>query len=445
MSINTINTKSSNKLENILIIGNGGRENALAWAIQKNDLIKKIYLLPGNAGSKKINKSERINLDLNNTKVLTSKLKFLNIDLVVIGPETPLAEGLGEVLRRNNFDVFGPGPDGAKLESSKSWAKEFMKDANIPTANFWKVKSLKEAKKIIFTSPNPLVVKADGLASGKGVFIPESKEASINATEEIFKGKFGNAGEIIVLEEKIEGPEVSVFALCDGKKYVLLPTAQDHKRLNENDKGPNTGGMGAYSPTPMMTKSLLETITKEIIEPTIDSLLRKNIDYKGVLYFGLMITKSGPKVIEYNCRFGDPECQTIMPLMDKDFVILLQKCAKGNLLGNEKIKMSNKFSGCVIATSKGYPHNYEKGLPITYGNIDFEHCQIFDSGTSLNSKGEFITDGGRVLSIVCQGEDFNKVFEKAYKNLKEINFEGIYYRKDIGHQVRIKKIVERTK
>ena len=292
MSINTINSKSSNKLENILIIGNGGRENALAWAIQKNDLIKKIYLLPGNAGSKKINKSERINLDLNNTKVLTSKLKFLNIDLVVIGPETPLAEGLGEVLRRNNFDVFGPGPDGAKLESSKSWAKEFMKDANIPTANFWKVKSLEEAKKIIFTSPNPLVVKADGLASGKGVFIPESKEASINATEEIFKGKFGNAGEIIVLEEKIDGPEVSVFALCDGKKYVLLPTAQDHKRLNENDKGPNTGGMGAYSPTPMMTKSLLKTITKEIIEPTIDSLLRKNIDYKGVLYFGLMITKS---------------------------------------------------------------------------------------------------------------------------------------------------------
>ena len=267
MSINTINTKSSNKLENILIIGNGGRENALAWAIQKNDLIKKIYLLPGNAGSKKINKSERINLDLNNIKELTSKLKYLNIDLVVIGPETPLAEGLGEILRKNNFDVFGPGSDGAKLESSKSWAKEFMKDANIPTANFWKVKSLKEAKEIIFTSPNPLVVKVDGLASGKGVFIPESKEASINATEEIFKGKFGDAGEIIVLEEKIEGPEVSIFALCDGKKYVLLPTAQDHKRLNENDKGPNTGGMGAYSPTPMMTKSLLESITKEIIEP----------------------------------------------------------------------------------------------------------------------------------------------------------------------------------
>ncbi len=443
MSINSNDSKSSNKLENIVIIGNGGRENALAWAIQKNVLVKRIYLLPGNAGSKKINKSERISIDLSNIQGLIRKLKFLNINLVIIGPETPLAEGLGEILRKNNFDVFGPGPDGAKLESSKSWAKEFMKGAKIPTADFWKVNSLEEAKEIIFSSPNPLVVKADGLASGKGVFIPESKEAALNATKEIFKGKFGNAGEIVVLEEKIEGPEVSIFALCDGKKYVLLPTAQDHKRLNENDKGPNTGGMGAYSPTPLITKDLLDKITREIIEPTIDALLKKNIDYRGVLYFGLMITKFGPKVIEYNCRFGDPECQTIMPLMDKDFIVLLQKCALGNLIGNEKIEMPAKFSGCVIATSKGYPHNYEKGFPINYGNIDFENCQIFDSGTSLNSNNEVITDGGRVLSIVCQGNDFDNIFEQAYKNLKEISFEGIYYRKDIGHQVRTKNLNKR--
>ena len=440
MSLHSNNSKSPNKLKKVLIIGNGGRENALAWAIQKNELIKRIYLLPGNAGSNKINKSERLILELSNINELIKKLKELDIDLVVIGPETPLAEGLAEVIRDHNFDVFGPGADGAKLESSKSWAKEFMKDANIPTANFWKVKSLEEAKEIIFQTPNPLVVKADGLASGKGVFIPESKEASLSATEEIFKGKFGNAGEIVVLEEKIEGPEVSVFALCDGKKYVLLPTAQDHKRLKDNDKGPNTGGMGAYSPTPLITKSHLERITREIIEPTIDALLRKNIVYRGVLYFGLMITKSGPKVIEYNCRFGDPECQTIMPLMDKDFVNLLQKCAMGNLIGNEKIKIPDKFSGCVIATSKGYPLQFKKGLPITFGDIDYEDCQIFDSGTSIGSKGEFITDGGRVLSVVCQAENFDKVFEKAYKNLKEITFEGMFYRKDIGNQVRIKDL-----
>ena len=438
MSINFKNSSRSNLLENILIIGNGGRENSLAWAIQKNDLIKKIYLLPGNAGSKKINKSKRLTLDLSDIKELIKKLNPLNIDLVVIGPENPLAMGLADVLRKNNFNVFGPGADGAKLESSKSWAKNFMKDANIPTANFWKVSSLEKAKEIIFTSPTPLVVKADGLASGKGVFIPETKEASLNATKEIFNGKFGNAGEIVVLEEKIEGPEISVFALCDGEKYVLLPTAQDHKRLNDNDKGPNTGGMGAYSPTPLITNSYLKRISKEIVEPTIDELIKKNIDYKGVLFFGLMLTKSGPKVIEYNCRFGDPECQTIMPLMDDNFVNLLHKCALGKLTGNEKIEMSDKFSGCVIATSGGYPNQYKTGLAIEYGDIDYENCQIFDSGTSLNNNGEFLTDGGRVLSIVCQGDDFDKIFDKAYENLKKINFEGIFYRNDIGYQVRKK-------
>ena len=439
MSNNSEKSKCSNKLENILIIGNGGRENALAWAIQKNELIKKIYLLPGNAGSKKINKSERILLDLNDINELIKNLKYLNIDLVVIGPETPLAEGLSDVLRENNFNVFGPGEDGAKLESSKSWAKQFMMEASIPTANFWEVNSFENAKKVINSSPNPLVVKADGLASGKGVFIPETKYESLIVTEEILKGKFGKAGQKVVLEEKIEGPEISVFALCDGEKYVLLPTAQDHKRINEGDKGPNTGGMGAYSPTPLITKSNLNKITKEIIQPTIKELKRRNIEYRGVLYFGLMITKSGPKVIEYNCRFGDPECQTIMPLMDNNFVILLQKCAMGNLIGNEKIEVSNKVSGCVIATSKGYPLEYQKGYPVKIGKVDVEDLQIFDSGTSLNENNEVITNGGRVLGVVCQAQNFDKVFEKAYRNLKEISFEGIFYRKDIGHQVRTKR------
>ena len=294
----------------------------------------------------------------------------------------------------------------------------------------------RRSKKIIHSTSIPLVVKADGLASGKGVFIPDSKEECVRATESIFNGKFGNSGNMVVLEEKIHGPEVSVFALCDGKKYILLPSAQDHKRLNEEDKGPNTGGMGAYSPAPLLTKNYLERIIKEIIEPTINELNKKNIDYKGVIYFGLMITKSGPKVIEYNCRFGDPECQTIMPLMDQSFVFLLEKCSMGNLIGSEKIDTSDKVSGCVIATSKGYPHEYKTGFPIKIGRIDPNDCQIFDSGTSLSKDGELLTDGGRVLSIVCQDKDFDLVFEKAYKNLKEINFDGIYFRNDIGHQVR---------
>ena len=436
MSINPKGSGSIIQLENILIIGNGGRENSLAWAIQKNELVKKVYVIPGNGGSERINKCERIKIDINNKDELVEKLSFLKIDLIVIGPEIPLANGLADFIRKKGFKVFGPGKDGAKLEFSKSWAKEFMKKARIPTADFWKVNSLEEAKRIIFSSSIPLVVKADGLASGKGVFIPDSKEECFKATESIFNGKFGDSGNVVVLEEKIEGPEVSVFALCDGEKYILLPTAQDHKRLNEKDQGPNTGGMGAYSPTPLLTEEHLERIIKEIIKPTIKELKKRDIDYKGVIYFGLMITNSGPKVIEYNCRFGDPECQTLMPLMDQNFVFLLEKCSMGNLTGDEKIDIPNKVSGCVIATSRGYPYEYKTGFPIKIGNIDSNDCQIFDSGTSLSENGELLTDGGRVLSIVCQDRDFDMVFEKAYKNIKEINFEGIYYRNDIGHQVR---------
>ena len=438
MSINSNPSKDFIKTENILIIGNGGRENALAWAISRNELVKKIYVIPGNAGSEKVKNCERICLDINNQEQLIEKIKLLDIDLVVIGPEIPLANGLGDSLRKNNFNVFGPNRNGAKLEFSKSWAKEFMQDANIPTAKFWKVNSLEEAKQVINNSNSPLVVKADGLASGKGVYVPDSKNECLLATKEIFNGKFGNAGQIVVLEEKIEGPEVSVFALCDGEKYILLPTAQDHKRIFENDQGANTGGMGAYSPAPLLTNDHLEKITKEIIEPTIDGLKRKNIEYRGVLYFGLMITNAGPKVIEYNCRFGDPECQTIMPLLNKNFIILLQKCAMGKLAGNEKIYDSKKLSGCVIASSKGYPHEYKTGYPIKIGKIDSHDCQIFDSGTSLSENGELLTDGGRVLGVVCQGTNFDEVFEKAYRNINEINFEGIYYRNDIGHQVRRK-------
>jgi len=436
MSINSTSFKSLNRLENVLIIGNGGRENSLAWAIQKNDLVKKVYLIPGNAGSERIDKCERLKIDINNQNELVEKLYFLKIDLIVIGPEIPLANGLADYLREKDFKVFGPGRDGAKLEYSKSWAKEFMQDANIPTAKFWKVNTFEEAKKIIYSSSIPLVVKVDGLASGKGVFIPESTKECLEAAESIFNGKFGNSNNLVVLEEKIKGPEVSVFALCDGKKYVILPSAQDHKRLNEKDKGPNTGGMGAYSPAPLLTDFYLDKIIKEIIEPTIEELNKKNIDYRGVIYFGLMITESGPKVIEYNCRFGDPECQTIMPLMDQNFVFLLEKCSMGNLSNDEKINTSNKVSGCVIATSEGYPNEYRTGLPIKIGEIDSCDCQVFDSGTSLSKNGELLTNGGRVLSIVCQDKNFDIVFEKAYKNLKKIYFDGIYYRNDIGHQVR---------
>ena len=424
------------KLENVAIIGNGGRENALAWAIQKSEHVKNIFIIPGNGGSNIYKKCQRIKLDYSDTATLIHTIIELSINFIVIGPEIPLANGLADILREKGFCVFGPGSDGAKLESSKSWAKYFMKDGNIPTADFWKVSSIEDAVRIIKKSSDSLVVKADGLASGKGVFIPEDRNETLAVTEQILNGKFGNAGNIVVLEERLKGPEVSVFALCDGKNYVVLPTAQDHKRLEEGDRGLNTGGMGAYSPTPLISKNDLKNICKKIIDPTINELIKRKIDYRGVLYFGLMITDSGAKVIEYNCRFGDPECQTIMPLMDKNFVKILYKCAMGNLDESDQIITKNKVSGCVIATSNGYPLDYEVGYPVQLENIEDKNLQIFHSGTSINESGELITDGGRVLSIVCQNKDFDSAFEKAYNYLNKVKFKGMFYRKDIGHQVR---------
>ena len=435
MTINSRKEINFEKLENIAIIGNGGRENALAWAIQKSDYVKNIFIIPGNGGSSNFKKCKGLDLDYSDTSKLIDKLIELNIKFIVIGPEIPLANGLADVLRKKDFYVFGPGSDGAKLESSKSWAKNFMKDGNIPTADFWKVSSIEDAIPII-NSNNSLVVKADGLASGKGVFIPENRKETLEITELILNGKFGNAGNIVVLEERLKGPEVSVFALCDGKNYVVLPTAQDHKRLEEGDKGLNTGGMGAYSPTPLISQNDLKEISEKIIDPTIKGLIRKKIDYRGVLYFGLMITESGAKVIEYNCRFGDPECQTIMPLMDKNFVNLLYECAIGNLHKNEQIIVNDMVSGCVIASSNGYPQDYEVGYKIQLENSKDKNLQVFHSGTIINESKELLTNGGRVLSIVCQNKDFDTAFEKAYEYLDKVKFTGIFYRKDIGHQVR---------
>jgi len=435
MTINSRKEINFEKLENIAIIGNGGRENALAWAIQKSDYVKNIFIIPGNGGSSNFKKCKGLDLDYSDTSKLIDKLIELNIKFIVIGPEIPLANGLADVLRKKDFYVFGPGSDGAKLESSKSWAKNFMKDGNIPTADFWKVSSIEDAIPII-NSNNSLVVKADGLASGKGVFIPENRKETLEITELILNGKFGNAGNIVVLEERLKGPEVSVFALCDGKNYVVLPTAQDHKRLEEGDKGLNTGGMGAYSPTPLISQNDLKEICEKIIDPTIKGLIKKKIDYRGVLYFGLMITESGAKVIEYNCRFGDPECQTIMPLMDKNFVNLLYECAIGNLHKNEQIIVNDMVSGCVIASSNGYPQDYEVGYKIQLENSKDKNLQVFHSGTIINESQELLTNGGRVLSIVCQNKDFDTAFEKAYEYLDKVKFTGIFYRKDIGHQVR---------
>ena len=424
------------KLKSILVIGSGGRENALAWSLRDSFGIEKVFVSPGNAGTQSLSGCDQLNIESNDEIALKQICKSNKIDLVVIGPEEPLSNGLADSLRKEGLAVFGPGADGAKIEASKSWAKSMMEEDQIPTAKHWSIDSEEEAIEILHKVNKPLVVKADGLAAGKGVTVAETIEQTREAIGEVFKGKFGSSGEQVVLEERIYGPEISIFALCDGKKMVLLPTAQDHKRLKEGDMGPNTGGMGSYCPAPLVNQKDLKAIKKSILEPTLDGLIKRGIDYRGVIYAGLMLTESGPNVIEFNCRFGDPECQAIMPLLGKEFARVIQACALGALEKAPQLSISSLSSACVVAAAAGYPEEPRKNDPI---NIDIKaskSLQIFHAGTKCNDKGEIVTSGGRVLSVVAQESNFDLAFSKAYKALEKISFDGINYRKDIGHQVR---------
>ena len=428
--------RKNDDLKRILIVGSGGRENSIAWALSKDQLIREIYVYPGNGGTSSIEKCICLKPKSEDKKTLIEKCRRLGIDLVIIGPEAPLAEGLADDMREAGLTVFGPGKDGAQLEASKEWSKALMIENKIPTAKYWAADSEDEALEILKRFNQPLVVKADGLAAGKGVCVCETIDQSKEAIKEVFSGKFGSAGEKIILEEKIEGPEVSVFALCDGEKLIVIPPAQDHKRLLDGDNGPNTGGMGAYAPATLIDEQDLKYITKLVLLPTLEGLKKKKINYIGVIYAGLMLTSSGPKVIEFNCRFGDPECQALMPLMGKEFASVLYACARGEIENAPTLTFQSKCSVCVVAASEGYPENPRKGDKIC---IDVEanpSLQVFHAGTTIDEFDNIITSGGRVLSIVAQAETFDKAFEVAYSNLKGISFDGMYFRKDIGYQVR---------
>ncbi len=425
-------------LKKVLIVGSGGRENSLAWVISKCDGIEEVFVFPGNGGTENHESCFRLILQDSSTNKLISECFLKKIDLIVIGPEKPLSEGMADQMREAGLVVFGPGADGAKIESSKTWAKELMREGGIPTAKYWSVSSKEEALKIANTSKKPLVVKADGLASGKGVTVPNSKEDTKIAIIDSFEGKFGIAGKTLVLEECINGPEVSIFALCDGKDMTLLPPAQDHKRLLKGDKGPNTGGMGAYAPAKLVNKDDIKEIKKIILEPTLNTLKKRNIDYRGVIYAGLMITEQGPKVIEFNCRFGDPECQALMPLMGPEIALTLQACALGRLKKAKELSIKNLASACVVAASYGYPNLPRTGDKIVISTEKNSSTQIFHAGTEKNKNNELVTTGGRVLSVVGQGTNFDEAFEIIYKNLKKIEFNGINFRSDIGNQVRSK-------
>jgi phosphoribosylamine--glycine ligase len=428
--------QQTEELKRILIVGNGGRENSIAWALSKNQSIEQIYVCPGNGGTANFKKCICLKLKSEDQKTVISECHRLKINLIIIGPEIPLAQGLANKMREAGLTVFGPCKNGAQLEASKEWSKALMIENNIPTARYWSTESKKEALEILKRFNQPLVVKADGLAAGKGVTVCETIEQSQKAIKEIFSGKFGSAGNKVILEEKIEGPEVSIFALCDGEKLIVLPPAQDHKRLLDGDNGPNTGGMGAYAPALLINDQDLKDLTKLVLIPTLQGLKNKNIKYIGVIYAGLMLTSSGPKVIEFNCRFGDPECQALMPLMGEEFASVLFACARGELEKAPKLTFNAECSACIVAASKGYPESPQKGDNISISVDSNSSLQVFHAGTTIDEFDNIITSGGRVLSIVAQGENFDKAFDLAYSSLKGISFEGMHFRKDIGYQVR---------
>ena len=430
------NTMELRELKRILIIGSGGRENSLAWALSKNKSIQKIYVFPGNGGTANFKKCICLKTKSKDEKTIIFECQRLQINLVIIGPEVPLAEGWANKMREAGLTVFGPCQEGAQLEASKDWAKKLMIENNIPTAKYWSTKSKEEALKILERFKQPLVIKADGLAAGKGVTVCETIEESKEAIQAVFSGKFGSAGNTVILEEKIKGPEVSIFALCDGEKLIVLPPAQDHKRLLEGDKGPNTGGMGAYAPAPIINQKELEDLTELILIPTLEGLKKKKIKYIGVIYAGLMLTETGPKVIEFNCRFGDPECQALMPLMGEEFASVLFSCARGELDKAPKLTFKDLCSTCIVAASKGYPEKPQTGDQINIKLESNSSLQVFHAGTTIDSSDNIITSGGRVLSVVAQGKSFDKAFDLAYESLTKINFDGMHFRRDIGYQVR---------
>ena len=419
----------------VLVVGGGGRENALAWALRRCQGVEQVWIAPGNGGSGELEGCQQLAIAESDHDALLEACRSRAIELVVVGPEAPLAAGLADRLRAAGFAVFGPGADGAQLEASKQWAKALMVEAGVPTAGYWPANSREQALAALEAQGKPLVVKADGLAAGKGVTVAESVEEARAAIEEIFAGRFGGEASL-VLEERTEGPEVSVFALSDGERMVLLPPAQDHKRIGEGDTGPNTGGMGAYAPAPLLDAEGLEMVRQRVLEPTLQALRARGISYRGVIYAGLMLTADGPSVIEFNCRFGDPECETLMPLLGPELAQVLLACATGELQRAPELTIAPLCSACVIAAAQGYPGTVRSGDPIEGAVPADPQVQLFHAGTRRQADGRCVSSGGRVLAVVAQDHSFDAAFARAYGALEQVRFEGMTYRRDIGHQVR---------
>ncbi|MGK7939742.1 MAG: phosphoribosylamine--glycine ligase [Crocosphaera sp.] len=417
----------------VLVVGNGGREHALVWKLLQSPQVEQCFCTPGNGGTALLEGCENLPYAVDDFANIAESVEKHNIDLVVVGPEVPLAKGITDYLQRYNIKVFGPTQAGAQIESSKSWAKKLMADAGIAIAQGETFRDADAAKAYIAQQGYPIVVKADHLAAGKGVIVAQTIEEAQSAVDELMGTGFNS----IVVEEFLQGEEVSILALTDGKTIRSLLPAQDHKRIGEGDTGLNTGGMGAYAPAPIATPELLERVQTEILEPTVTALRQQGINYCGVLYAGLMVTPEGDaKVLEYNCRFGDPETQAVLPLLKTPLDELLMACVEGRLGEEPPLQWYEGSAVCVVAASKGYPGDYEKDKPII-GIKDAETLgsTVFHAGTKL--KGDrLLTDGGRVLGVTSLGEDFDTAINKVYPCMEAIHFPGIYYRRDIGHRVR---------
>jgi phosphoribosylamine--glycine ligase len=422
---------------NILVLGSGGREHALAWKLSQSQLCTNLFIAPGNAGTARVGTNMAIKIS--DFQAIKQLCLDKNIDLMVVGPEQPLVDGVVDFFKSdsdlNSIKVIGPDHFGAQLEGSKAFAKVFMEKYGIPTAKCLTVgkANLDDGKSFLESLNAPYVLKADGLAAGKGVLILDSLQEAKNELENMLLGKFGAASEKVVIEEFLSGIEVSVFVLSDGEHYVILPEAKDYKRIGDGDTGLNTGGMGAVSPVPFVTDAFLEKIKTRIIEPTLAGLKKENIEYKGFIFLGLMNVKGDPFVIEYNVRMGDPETEAVMARLDCDFAALLEACATGHL---DQVSCANnpKTAVTVMMVSGGYPEAYKKGMKIT-GTESVEDCVVFHAGTVLNAENEVLTSGGRVIAVTALENSVEQAREKAYRNVSKINFEGAGYRHDVGLDV----------
>lgn len=418
----------------VLVVGQGGREHALVWKLSQSPQVDKIYAAPGNPGIAQL--AECVAISASDVQGLLNFALEKKIDLTIVGPEDPLMRGIVDLFQSEGLKVFGPSSQAARLEGSKVFSKDLMHKYQIPTAAYQVFDEAQAAAQFAcsFTDRGqPVVIKADGLAAGKGVIIATTSQEARRAVDEIMTERvFGDAGQKIVVEEFLQGEEVSVFALSDGLKAVTLVAAQDHKRVFDNDEGPNTGGMGAYTHPPVYTSELHELVDRVILQATVQAMAKEGCPYRGVLYAGLMITEDGPKVLEYNARFGDPETQVIMPILEGDVLPLFEAVAAGDLSSTE-VKVRKDFSVCVVLASGGYPGKYAKGFPIKGLEDLAATTLVFHAGTALQD-GQLVTDGGRVMALVTQAESLQDALNNVYDQINKVEFANMHYRTDIGQR-----------